>query len=53
MRLELYKLRLGNWALSDTDEGSSALLPDSDANGAWTDSDYSESGVVVRDALLS
>lgn len=41
-----------NWAINDKDKGASALLPGSDANGAWEDSDLSPSGKLARQHIL-
>ncbi|HEY7883917.1 MAG TPA: glycoside hydrolase family 5 protein [Cellvibrionaceae bacterium] len=39
------------WSLHDKDEGASMLKPDSPINGQWTDEDFTESGLKVRDII--
>ncbi len=40
-----------NWALNDKKEGASQLKPDTKADGKWTDKDFTESGLYVRDII--
>ena len=40
-----------NWALNDKKEGSSQLKPGTKSNGKWTDKDFTESGLYVRDII--
>lgn len=40
-----------NWSLNDKPEGASALQPEADVNGNWTDADLTESGRLVRDII--
>lgn len=37
-----------NWALNDKAEGASSLVPDSAANGGWSDSQLTASGTLVK-----
>lgn len=40
-----------NWALNDKNEGASALLPGSAADGSWTDAALTASGKLARDIV--
>lgn len=46
--LQQHGISHANWALNDKLEGASALQPDASANGGWSQSDLSESGLLVR-----
>lgn len=45
------KISHANWALNDKNEGASALKAGASVNGNWTDSDLTESGLLVKDAI--
>lgn len=40
-----------NWALNDKEEGASALVPGASVAGGWSDSELTESGVLVKDII--
>lgn len=46
--LDERKISWANWSLSDKAESSAALTPSANSNGGWTDSDLSESGLMVK-----
>ncbi|MFA5240260.1 MAG: cellulase family glycosylhydrolase, partial [Phycisphaerae bacterium] len=41
-----------NWALNDKDENASALVPGASTTGGWTDSDLTQSGLLVKDIIV-
>jgi endoglucanase len=42
-----------NWSLSDANETSAALVPGASPTGAWSASDISESGTLIRDEIIA
>ncbi|OPZ86179.1 MAG: Endoglucanase 5A [Firmicutes bacterium ADurb.Bin419] len=46
--LDERKISWVNWSLSDKPESSAALLPSASSKGGWTDSDLSESGLLIK-----
>ncbi len=42
-----------NWSVSDKAERASALMPDTSANGNWTDSNLTVSGAYIRAKLIA
>lgn len=49
--LDKNKLSWCNWSLCDRKEASAALKPGANPTGGWADSDISESGRIVKEAL--
>jgi len=47
------KLSTCNWSLIDKDETSAALKPGANVNGNWTISNLSESGIFIRNRLIT
>ncbi|MEJ2543168.1 MAG: hypothetical protein P8Y99_03795 [Calditrichaceae bacterium] len=41
-----------NWSIADKAETAATLLPSADPNGGWSDSDLSESGMLIRQKLI-
>ncbi|MCW3789523.1 glycoside hydrolase family 5 protein [Plebeiibacterium sediminum] len=42
-----------NWAVNNKKEGASILKPNTNIDGNWSDSDLTESGVIVKDIIKS
>ena len=42
-----------NWALNDKVEGASALVAGASANGGWTSAQLTQSGTLVRNAIIA
>lgn len=47
------KLTHCNWSINNKDEGASALKPDTNTNGNWTDEDLTISGKLAKKYILS
>ncbi|MCU0416205.1 MAG: glycoside hydrolase family 5 protein [Cytophagaceae bacterium] len=50
--LDQYKISYCNWSIADKDETASALKPGSNAYGGWSDSDLTESGLLVKENMI-
>jgi endoglucanase len=42
-----------NWSVADKDETSAALRPGASATGGWSDTDLTESGAYIREAIIA
>lgn len=51
--MKQHSLNNANWALNDKLEGASALKPNASANGKWSDSALTESGLYVKNMIQS
>ncbi len=50
---ETYNISHLNWAVNDKNEGSALLLPGSSTSGGWQDSDFTTSGLLMRDIAMT
>ena len=46
-----HDLSMANWSLHDKREGASILKPGADPAGGWTEDDYTEAGLLIRDIV--
>lgn len=51
--MDEHKLSWCNWSIADKDETSAALKSGASATGNWSSSDLSESGILVREKIIS
>jgi len=51
--MDEHKLSWCNWSIADKVETAAALRPGADAAGGWSESDLTESGILVRDAIIA
>ncbi|GGC95334.1 glycoside hydrolase family 5 protein [Aquisalinus flavus] len=49
--LKANELSMANWSLFDKDEGASILKAGASPTGGWTDDDYTEAGLLIREIV--